>query len=71
MRDDATNLKSLLSDPGLLEARAYVNGSWIEGEASFDVTNPARGDVIAEVADLTRAQVGEAIDAAFKPMFRQ
>ena len=65
MRDDATNLKSLLSDPGLLEARAYVNGSWIEGEASFDVTNPARGDVIAEVADLTRAQVGEAIDAAF------
>lgn len=65
MRDDATNLKSLLSDPGLLEARAYVNGCWIDGDATFDVTNPARGDVIAEVADLTRAQVGEAIEAAF------
>ncbi|WP_421905725.1 NAD-dependent succinate-semialdehyde dehydrogenase [Mameliella sp.] len=65
MRDDATNLKSLLSDPGLLEARAYVNGRWIDGDATFDVTNPARGDVIAEVADLTRAQVGEAIEAAF------
>ncbi|WP_167648123.1 NAD-dependent succinate-semialdehyde dehydrogenase [Mameliella alba] len=64
MRDDATNLKSLLSDPGLLEARAYVNGSWIEGDATFDVTNPARGDVIAEVADLSRAQVREAIEAA-------
>ncbi|KHQ53442.1 NAD-dependent succinate-semialdehyde dehydrogenase [Mameliella alba] len=64
MREDATNLKSLLSDPGLLEARAYVNGSWIEGDATFDVTNPARGDVIAEVADLSRAQVREAIEAA-------
>jgi succinate-semialdehyde dehydrogenase/glutarate-semialdehyde dehydrogenase len=65
MRDDATNLKSRLRDPALLETRAYVNGVWVSGEALFDVTNPARGDVIAEVADLSRAQVAEAIDAAF------
>lgn len=59
-----TNLKSLLKDPSLLETRAYVNGQWIEG-ATFDVTNPARGDVIAQVTDLTRDQVAEAIDAAY------
>ena len=64
MRDDATNLKSLLNDPELLETRAYVNGCWTEGDGTFDVTNPARGDVIAAVADLSRAQVAAAVDAA-------
>lgn len=60
-----TDLKSLLKDPSLLETRAYVNGKWIDGDdGTFDVTNPARGDVIAQVADLSRAQVGKAIDAA-------
>ena len=60
-----TDLKSLLKDPSLLETRAYVNGQWIDGDdGTFDVTNPARGDVIAQVADLSRAQVGKAIDAA-------
>ncbi len=62
MLDATTNLKSLLKDPDLLETRAYVGGEWIEGEnGTFDVTNPARGDVIAQVADLGRAQVADAI----------
>ncbi len=64
MLDQATNLKSLLKDPTLLEPRAYVNGAWIAGD-TFEVTNPARGDVIAEVTDLSRDQVAEAIDAAY------
>jgi succinate-semialdehyde dehydrogenase/glutarate-semialdehyde dehydrogenase len=38
-----------------------VNG---EDGATFDVTNPARGDVIAKVADLSRAQTARAIAAA-------
>ena len=59
-----TNLKSLLKDPTLLRTQAYVNGAWIDGEGTFDVINPARGDVIAQVTDLTRAQVTEAIAAA-------
>ncbi|MBT53178.1 MAG: succinate-semialdehyde dehydrogenase (NADP(+)) [Mameliella sp.] len=65
MRDDATNLKSLLKDPSLLEPRAYVNGVWMDGDATFDVTNPARGDVIAEVADLSREDVARAVEAAY------
>jgi succinate-semialdehyde dehydrogenase/glutarate-semialdehyde dehydrogenase len=65
MSDAATNLKSLLNDPSLVETRAYINGAWVEGAQSFDVTNPARGDVIAQVADLSRDQVTKAIDAAY------
>ena len=70
MLDTVTDLKSLLKDPSLLETRAYVGGEWIDGDkGTFEVTNPARGDVIANVADLSRAQVADAIakaDAAQK-----
>ncbi|SEL18680.1 succinate-semialdehyde dehydrogenase / glutarate-semialdehyde dehydrogenase [Roseovarius nanhaiticus] len=61
-----TDLKSLLKDPGLLADKAYVNGKWVSGDKTFDVTNPARGDVIAQMADLSRDQVAEAIAAAEK-----
>ena len=66
MTANATALKSLLKDPSLVETRAYVNGEWIAADdgATFDVTNPARGDVIAQVADLSRTEVARAIDAA-------
>lgn len=65
MLDQITDLKSMLKDPSLLETRAYVNGAWISGdEGTFEVTNPARGDVVAEVTDLSRAQVTEAIAGA-------
>ncbi|SFM02092.1 NAD-dependent succinate-semialdehyde dehydrogenase [Shimia aestuarii] len=66
MLDTVTNLKSLLNDPSLLETRAYIGGKWVDGEggATFDVTNPARGDVVAQVADVSRAQVAGAIAQA-------
>ena len=67
MLDQTTNLASLLRDPSLLETRAYVNGAWINGDdGTFAVDNPARGDKIADVADLSRAQVADAIAAAEK-----
>lgn len=65
MLDTKTDLQSLLKDPGLLATLAYGNGQWIAGDKTFSVTNPARGDVIAEVADLSRAQVAGVIDAAY------
>src|SRR6056297_815690 len=65
MLDQTTNLASLLNDPTLLETRGYVNGAWIDGDdGTFAVDNPARGDTIADVADLSRAQVADAIAAA-------
>ncbi|MDP2494659.1 NAD-dependent succinate-semialdehyde dehydrogenase [Shimia thalassica] len=65
MLDTMTDLKSLLKDPSLLETRAYIGGNWVEGDhGTFDVTNPARGDVIAQVSDVSRAQVAGAITQA-------
>ncbi len=70
MLDATTDLKSLLKDPSLLETRAYIGGQFVAGEGgTFDVKNPARGDVVAQVADVTRPQVAGAIaqaDAAQK-----
>ncbi|AZY92884.1 MULTISPECIES: NAD-dependent succinate-semialdehyde dehydrogenase [Paracoccus] len=65
-----TDLKSLLRDPSLLETRAFVGGEWVDADdgATFEVTNPARGDVIAHVADLGRAETARAIDAAAAAM---
>ena len=66
MPKDMTDLKSLLNDPDLLNEQAYLAGDWVDGdEGTFTVTNPARGDVIANVADLSRAQVSMAIDKAY------
>jgi succinate-semialdehyde dehydrogenase / glutarate-semialdehyde dehydrogenase len=66
MLDTRTDLRSLLKDAALLETRAFVGGDWIDADdgRTFAVTNPARGDVIAEVADLSRTEVARAIDAA-------
>ncbi|MFD1195360.1 NAD-dependent succinate-semialdehyde dehydrogenase [Seohaeicola saemankumensis] len=66
MLDSKTDLKSLLKDPSLLAEKAYVGGKWVESETgtTFEVINPARGDVIANVADLSRAQVAQAIASA-------
>jgi succinate-semialdehyde dehydrogenase/glutarate-semialdehyde dehydrogenase len=66
MLDSVTDLRSILKDPALLPNKAYVAGEWIEASdgATFDVRNPARGDVIARVPDLTRADAARAIAAA-------
>ncbi|SEH95890.1 NAD-dependent succinate-semialdehyde dehydrogenase [Paracoccus alkenifer] len=70
MTAHSTDLKTLLRDPSLLETRAFVAGEWVDAEdgATFEVRNPARGDVIARVADLSRAEVARAIEAAHRAM---
>ena len=66
MLDSSTDLKSMLSDPSLLQTQAFINNQCVDGEngATFAVSNPARGDVIAQVADLSRADLARAIDGA-------
>ena len=68
MLDDRTDIKSLLSRPDLVRDRAFLGGKWISAKdgKTFDVTNPARGDVLATVADLGRAEIAQAIDIAHK-----
>jgi succinate-semialdehyde dehydrogenase/glutarate-semialdehyde dehydrogenase len=55
-----------LTDLNLLRHQAYVDGQWIEADdkARFAVTNPANGELIAEVAALGKAETARAIDAA-------
>ncbi|MER2509604.1 NAD-dependent succinate-semialdehyde dehydrogenase [Amaricoccus sp.] len=64
---DHTDLKSLLKDPDLLRDQAFVAGAWVGADdgAVFAVTNPARGDVIASVPDLSEAETERAIEAAY------
>ena len=68
MLDSTTDLKSLLTRPDLLCTDAFLGGKWVQAKdgKTFDVINPARGDVIAKVADLSRTEIASAIDAAEK-----
>ena len=68
MLDSVTDLRTMLKDPSLVPNKAYVAGVWVEAAdgATFPVINPARGDVIAHVPNLTRADAAHAIVAADK-----
>ena len=50
----------------LVETAALIDGLWIEGDATFAVTNPADGETIAEVAELGAAETRIAIEAAHR-----
>ena len=56
-----------LSDPTLLRAAARIGDAWVEvasGGAVFEVTNPATGEVLAQLPDCGVAEARDAIDAA-------
>lgn len=55
-----------LTDPTLLQTRAYINGQWVDADdgLTFSVSNPASGEVIAEVAKAGAAETRRAIEAA-------
>lgn len=62
-----TDLKSHLKDPSLLCDKGYVAGEWITAKdgATFSVKNPARGDILVEIADLSVEDTSHAISAAY------
>ena len=68
MSTKTTNLANMLNDPSLLETRGYLAGNWVSGDKNqtFDVINPARGDTIGKVANLSRKQISAAIDSAYE-----
>jgi succinate-semialdehyde dehydrogenase/glutarate-semialdehyde dehydrogenase len=55
-----------LSDQALLKTQAYINGQWVDADSggTVAVTNPANGEVIAEVAKCSTAETRRAIEAA-------
>ena len=62
-------MKPQLSDPSLLKSASYVAGRWTTGAADkLAVTNPATGEVAAEVGTVDRSGTEEAIAAAHEAM---
>ncbi|UCI31923.1 NAD-dependent succinate-semialdehyde dehydrogenase [Mesorhizobium sp. B4-1-4] len=60
-------LISKLKDPSLATGKALVGSDWVAASstgATFDVTNPSKGDVVATLPDLGRQETIKAIDAA-------
>lgn len=55
-----------LKDRGLLRADAYINGQWLAGNPTerFAVCNPANGELLADVATMTKEETQHAIVAA-------
>ena len=55
-----------LSDKRLFKEDAYINGIWSAADsgATFEVRNPATGEVIANVADMGGAETRRAIEVA-------
>ena len=63
----AAALADRLKDAALLKAAAFIDGKWREATEDgrrFEVTNPANGEVIAELPDCGVAEVKAAIAAA-------
>jgi succinate-semialdehyde dehydrogenase / glutarate-semialdehyde dehydrogenase len=62
--DMKTSPLSTLNDPSLLKTDALVGGEWLAGPGRFDVTDPATGLKLADVANLGATETEAAIAAA-------
>ncbi len=62
--DMKTSPLALLKDPTLLKTDALINGQWVAGSSRFEVTDPATGLKLADVANLGAAEAEQAIAAA-------
>ena len=59
-------LADILKDKGLLKDKCYINGAWVAGSASIDVTNPVDERVIGSVPKLGQKETRDAIEGAEK-----
>ena len=57
-------LRDILKDKSLLKDKCYIDGKWVEGKTSIDVTNPVDESVIGSVPRLGTAETRVAIEAA-------
>ena len=55
-----------LNDKTLLEPRAFINGKWVENGKTFPVLNPATGEKITDVTDVSADEANRAIDQAYE-----
>ena len=66
MADAPTALPDALKDPALFRQQAYIDGAWVAHPAGAvtDVTNPATGDLIAQVPKLGREEATRSVEVA-------
>ncbi len=57
-------LRDILKDKSLLKDKCYIDGKWLGGAATIDVTNPVNDDVICTVPRLGTAETKLAIAGA-------
>ncbi len=57
-------LRDILRDQSLLKNQCYIDGKWVSGETSNDVTNPVNDMVVGSVPRLGTAHTRQAIEAA-------
>ncbi|XP_058118208.1 succinate-semialdehyde dehydrogenase [NADP(+)] GabD [Anopheles ziemanni] len=67
-----TPIRAMHNNP-LRQSQAYVNGRWVGARsgATFEVQNPANGQVLGVVPDMTRDDVQLAIDAAYDAFYEK
>jgi succinate-semialdehyde dehydrogenase/glutarate-semialdehyde dehydrogenase len=55
-----------LKDPKLFRQQAYIDGQWCDADSkkTFDVDNPATGEMLGHVPDMGAAETRRAIEAA-------
>lgn len=61
---ELTSAAERLKDQSLWQTKSYIDGEWVEGSASFAVTNPANNALLADVADVGVAGARQAVAAA-------
>ncbi len=57
-------LADILKDKSLLKDKCYIDGKWVGGKASIDVTNPVDESVIGSIPKLGAGETRTAIEAA-------
>jgi len=60
------NATSKCAISSLIRDKALINGEWVTSADTFNVTNPANGNLISTVPDLGREDTEKAIDAAYE-----
>src|SRR5690606_4717038 len=64
----SNKLTARLSDPSLVRTQAFIGGEWVSSSANavIDVTNPATGELLAQVPDMRLENTRQAVDLAAK-----
>lgn len=57
-------MSHLIESDFLLQTKAFINGKWVDTGDSFDVSNPATGDVIQKVSNCGVGHYNEAVKGA-------